>query len=327
MAHRLREGWYDLVPALIELDVLSPSAARELIARIVADGRPAGDLDGAAELCAELGHLPLAVKQAGAYMRQTHPSPAAYLELLRTDPAALYGQTARGADPQRTIAQIWRLTLDHLAATEPLTGDLLHVLAWWAPEDIPRGLPGPLGDPPCIAWCKPSPERTPDPRPVEYDGDPHRRPDDIDHARTQAATLLNHARPAGTSDPAQWPAWENLLPHITALADRTTTDTDTIDTALLLHGAAFFLDGQGAANRALTYFRRALLATERAMGDDHPETLTCRNNLAYAYQGVGDLGRAIPLYEEALADCERVLGGDHPITELVRGHLEAARDS
>ncbi|TDD38042.1 hypothetical protein E1287_07020 [Actinomadura sp. KC06] len=144
---RLREGWYDLAPALIELDALSASEAQELLARIVANGRPAADLDGAAELCAELGHLPLAVKQAGAYIRQTHLSPTAYLELLRTDPAALYDQAARGADPQRTTARIWRLTLDHLATTTPLAGDLLRILAWWAPEDIPRSLLVPLSDP------------------------------------------------------------------------------------------------------------------------------------------------------------------------------------
>ena len=41
--------------------------------------------------------------------------------------------------------------------------------------------------------------------------------------------------------------------------------------------------------------------TVRVLGEDHPDTLTSRNNLAGAYQAVGDLDRAIPLYEQTLA--------------------------
>lgn len=73
---RLREGWYDIVPALIELDVLSAPEAQELLASIVTAGRSSADLTGAAGLCAELGFLPLAIKQVGAFMhRRTYPRP------------------------------------------------------------------------------------------------------------------------------------------------------------------------------------------------------------------------------------------------------------
>ncbi|TDB90500.1 tetratricopeptide repeat protein [Actinomadura sp. KC216] len=340
---RLREGWYDLVPALIELDVLSPSEAQDLLARIVANGRPAADLDGAAELCAELGHLPLAIRQAGAYIRQTRLSPAAYLQLLHADPAALYDQTARGTDPQRTIARIWRLTLDHLATTTPLAGELLRILAWWAPDDIPRNLLEPLDAPVPLATALgdlaaysmitldadtiavhrllQAVARTPDPRPVEDDGDPHRRADDIDHARTQATALLSKVRPTMVNDPAQWPVWWTLLPHITALADHANPETDTINTALLLHWTAFFLQGQGAVERAITYYQRALTSRERMLGEDDPATLTSRNNLAVAYETAGDFGRAIPLYERTLADQVRVLGENHPSTLISRNNL------
>ncbi len=62
----------------------------------------------------------------------------------------------------------------------------------------------------------------------------------------------------------------------------------------------------------------------RVLGDDHPDTLTSRNNLAYAYQAAGDLGRAIPLYEQTLADRVRVLGDDHPDTLTSRNNLADA---
>ncbi|MFI0411099.1 tetratricopeptide repeat protein [Actinomadura sp. 3N508] len=342
---RLREGWDDLVPALIELDVLSPSEAQEMLARIVTNGRPVTELDGAAELCAELGHLPLAIKQAGAYMRQTHLSPDTYLRLLRADPAALYDQTARGADPQRTIARIWRLTLDHLVTTTPFAGDLLRILAWWAPDDIPRSLLDPLDDPVPIATALgdlaaynmitlgvdtiavhrlvQAVARTPDPRPAENDGDPHRRPDDIDQGRTEATALLNVACPT-TVDPAQWPVWQTLLPHITALADHTNPETDTSDTARLLNWTASFLDAQGVLDRAIAYFQRTVTERQRTLSEDHPDTLASRNNLASTYQAAGDLERAIPLHEQTLVDRTRVLGEDHPDTLVSRNNLAVA---
>jgi hypothetical protein len=70
----------------------------ELLTRIAVQGRPGADLDGAAELVAELGYLPLAVEQAAAYLRQNRLSPRGYLDLLAASPAVMYGQTARGAD-------------------------------------------------------------------------------------------------------------------------------------------------------------------------------------------------------------------------------------
>ncbi|MFT3875135.1 MAG: tetratricopeptide repeat protein [Propioniciclava sp.] len=62
----------------------------------------------------------------------------------------------------------------------------------------------------------------------------------------------------------------------------------------------------------------------RVLGNDHPSTLTSRNNLAYAYQAAGDLSRAIPLYQQTLNERERVLGNDHPSTLGSRNNLAYA---
>ena len=65
----------------------------------------------------------------------------------------------------------------------------------------------------------------------------------------------------------------------------------------------------------------------KILGDDHPQTLTSRNNLAYAYYSAGRLGEAIPLYEQVLADRVRVLGEDHPHTLASRNNLAGAYES
>ena len=65
----------------------------------------------------------------------------------------------------------------------------------------------------------------------------------------------------------------------------------------------------------------------KILGDDHPQTLTSRNNLAYAYYSAGRLDEAITLYEQVLADSVRVLGPDHPQTLASRNNLAGAYES
>jgi tetratricopeptide (TPR) repeat protein len=68
-------------------------------------------------------------------------------------------------------------------------------------------------------------------------------------------------------------------------------------------------------------------AAAATLGEDHPDTLTSRNNLAYAYQSAGRLADVIPLYERTLADRVRVLGEDHPQTLASRNNLAVAYKS
>ncbi|MET7339235.1 tetratricopeptide repeat protein [Nonomuraea sp. NPDC005650] len=349
---RLGEGWHQLGAQVLRLDVLGEQEAVELLARIVVPdlpsdivraspegGLPEG-LDGTAELVRELGCLPLAIEQASAYLHQTRLTPRAYLELLRKQPGVMYDRAARGADAERTIARLWRLTLDQLTGT-PLAGSVLRVLAWHGAEPIPRILLSGLGatepdvqhalgelaaynmitldrDAVAVHRLVQAVARTPDP------DDPHRQAADIDTARNQATSLLNAALPETPLDPADWPACRALLPHITALTDHASPDTDVITTARLLNQTGLFLLDQGAIGRAIACFERARSACERLLGGDHPHTLACRSNLAGAYESAGDLGRAIPLFEATLSDYERVFGGDHPDTLSSRNNLASA---
>ena len=60
------------------------------------------------------------------------------------------------------------------------------------------------------------------------------------------------------------------------------------------------------------------------LGEDHPNTLSIRNNLAGAYESAGRLTEAITLYEQVLPDSIRVLGEDHPHTLTSRNNLAGA---
>nr|WP_241755321.1 NB-ARC domain-containing protein [Actinomadura sp. RB99] len=250
---RLGQGWHRFGARVLRLDVLTAGQAVELLTRIATAGGSRVDLDGADELVTELGFLPLAIEQAAAYLQQNQLSPRQYLRYLADSPAAMYDLPAEGSDissgtgsDARTIA---RITLDQLAVGTPVAAELLRILAWYAPEAVPRTLldnlnevderkqfaapllQDALGKLAAYNMITLTPDsitvhrlvqavaRTPDDNPA--DGDPHRRADDITAARDTATRLLNHARPQDYSDPPSWPQWRRLLPHIDALADHT----------------------------------------------------------------------------------------------------------
>ncbi|TQM82448.1 NB-ARC domain-containing protein [Saccharothrix saharensis] len=331
-------GWQGI--ATIPLDVLPAEEAVELLTRIVRAERPDADLTDADRLCEELGWLPLAIEQAGAYLAQNRITPLAYLDLLRRYPARMFTATAEGGDAQRTMARVWHVTLDRLADT-PLAGRVLRHLAWYAPDAIPRTLLAGVFDEPDLSEALgrlaaysmitltgdtigvhrlvQALTRTPDPT------DPHRQPTDIAHARDTTATALTTAL-TGTDPrlPADWPVFQTVLPHARALLDHTHPDTDTEPLCRLANDLGVYLDGQGDTTTAITLHTRAAHSHQRLRGPDHPDTLASRHNLAGAYESAGDLGRAIPLYEAVLADVERVLGPDHPSTLASRNNLAYA---
>ena len=110
---RRATGWHHVGAAALRLGVFEPGEALVLLAGILRTAPD--DLDGGAELCAELGFLPLAISQAGAYMDQNHLGPRDYLRLLAEHPAHLYATGDEDTVSERTIARIWRVTLDRLA--------------------------------------------------------------------------------------------------------------------------------------------------------------------------------------------------------------------
>ncbi|WP_132370465.1 tetratricopeptide repeat protein [Nocardia alba] len=332
---------------VISLDVLAVDKAEELLTGLITAGGPR-DLDGVAELCEALGYLPLAVKQAGAYLAQARfTSPHAYLQLLNDQPGLTFDRAAAGTDPQRTIARIWRVTLDRIAETDPAAVELLRILAWYAPDNIPLPLcrsttdpvtgdaalglltvysmiiPDPTGKGLSIHRLVQAVARTPDPT------DLHRDSVSIERARTVAADTLHNTLP-NWQDPTTWPIWRSLLPHIEALTSHPASDdidSLTVQIAAIRNTAGLFLEGQGQHASASNYFHHALTARRRILGDDHPDTLHSRSNLAGTYESAGRITEATTLYKQIFEDSERIMGSDHPDTLNSRNNLAGAYES
>ncbi|MGV9594719.1 tetratricopeptide repeat protein [Streptomyces tendae] len=139
---RLTTGWSAAgASTVVRLDVLDPGDSLKLLTRIAVADHPGRDMSDAAGLCEELGHLPLAVEQAGAYLAQNpFITPRAYRELLARQPGRMLGRGAVNTPAERTIARIWDVTLDRVSQIQPEAASLLRVLAWFAPDHIPTAL-------------------------------------------------------------------------------------------------------------------------------------------------------------------------------------------
>jgi tetratricopeptide (TPR) repeat protein len=144
-----RRGGYGQLGTVLDLDVMDPVEAVGLLRTRVPDI----DAGVAGQIAQELGRLPLALEQAGAYIDQTGIPPAEYLTLLRTRGAALHGR-GQPANHHETIATLWELSLERVSTQDAAAVQLLDVCADMAPDPIPLDLftghpdqlPEPLAD-------------------------------------------------------------------------------------------------------------------------------------------------------------------------------------
>ncbi|MFF7251548.1 FxSxx-COOH system tetratricopeptide repeat protein [Embleya sp. NPDC008237] len=338
---RRSTGWHHLATTL----TLTPPTREETVELFhrILPRHDRGPDDDTAAVCAELGDLPLALEQAAAYCAETGTTAREYLDLLRAWPAEMFAASPEQGDPSRTIARVWRITLDRLTRT-PLAGDVLRSLAWWAPDDIPRRL---LDD---FAGATPPQVNTAIGRLIAYsminrnadrlsvhrlvqavartpdDEDPHRRDVDIDAARVVATVHLERALPSDWRDPALWPVWRELLPHVDALVNNAAPETDTDYTAGLLSRAGNHLHDQGAARTAVDRLERAL-DVMRDRGEEGVPTLRLFSDLAAAHVTAGDPDKAVELHTHILAVRARRRGEDDPETSNSRNNLASALQS
>jgi hypothetical protein len=130
-----RRGGFGSLGPVMDLDVIAlPDAVRLLRARVPDLDQSAGEA-----IAEELGRLPLALEQAAAYLDRTGMPGEEYLPLLRARAAELYA-LGRVASRTDTIATLWNLSLDRVAAEDPAAIQLLEICSYLAPEPVPLDL-------------------------------------------------------------------------------------------------------------------------------------------------------------------------------------------
>src|SRR6266852_1110811 len=93
--------------------------------------------DLAIQVSQELGGLPLALDQAGAYLEATGTALAAYQQIYQQHRTALLAQRrAQGTDHPEPVASTWSLSFARVEESNPAAADLLRLCAYLAPDAI-----------------------------------------------------------------------------------------------------------------------------------------------------------------------------------------------
>jgi len=324
----------------VEVGVFRPVESVDFLSQRIASTDPATET----ALVAELGHLPLAIEQAAAYMGQTGMTAAEYLPLFRRRRGQLL---QRGApdDHSGTIDTTWRLARAELEALSAAHVQLLDLCAFLAPEDIP------------IALLR----TDPDSLPVELRttvSDDLLLEDAISEIRKyslltraqdrltmhclvqavvasslsssdraawqrRAAQLELSWAPGTVEDRATWPTWELLVPHIrvcaAAMAEAGKAPDGFID---LLHRASSYLVSRASFAEAGRLLRDALsIGQAMSVDQQSPEIGRTLTELGEVLERTGDLKGALSAQERALAILQRSYGPDDPWVARALGRL------
>jgi hypothetical protein len=336
-----RAGW-DSVAAPVEVGFFRREESAGLLRQRTGSLSPAE----ADTLADALGDRPLAVAQAAALIRLSPQEPLpfqtaapAQAATSRPDPnppTAAPISNQRQTDPPTTTgrpgtnpsaASATRIAIDRLESDRPAAAQLLCLCSVLGTEPIPADLftrsldrlPGPLGEIAPTGFSAlvqalrahglaEGGQTHPLVREVVRDqlGDAAARV-----CREYAGILVAAAVPADVEDPATWPRWTALAPHLLAADPAASTNP-----AL-----------RAAAGRLVRYLLRraeprpalSIAATlhgswRRLLGPDHPHTLAAATWRAHALLTLGQVREAQDLTTDTAARCRAVLGDDHPDT-------------
>jgi DNA-binding XRE family transcriptional regulator/tetratricopeptide (TPR) repeat protein len=327
-------GWAELA-APVEVDVLARAESVALLQARVA-GLGGADAD---RLAAGLGDLPLALAQAAGFMAGTGTPAQEYLGLLQTRAGPLLDQAVPGSYP-RSLAAATGLIAARLADDDPPAAELARLCAFLAPDPIPEtlftGAPGELpgglaaraADP--LAWRQTLARLTRQwlARADQHGLQMHRltqailrdqlTPAQAAATRNRTEAILAASHPGDPENPATWPRWARLMPHLLA-ADLAATGSPGLR-QLACHGCYCLLErGDYRAALALTSDLRPRWRDR--LGADHEHTLEIAHHLARALHEMGRFAEARDLDQDTLDRRRRVLGQDHPRTLDSAQHL------
>lgn len=332
-------GW-DEIGASIKLPTLPRADSIQLLTEHSGDG----DTTTADALATALGDLPLALEHARAYVKQKSITLAAYLDLFKTRHADLWKKTSKPQNYHSTVATTWDISFHQVAEQSPSAADLLNLIAFFAPDDIPLDviqagkeyLPEPLAgtvvDPLALNSAIATlgryslVERKNDNLSVHRLVQTVTRDHLTDESRKQwaeaAINMVNAAYPFDSDDVRTWTDCARLLQH--GLASAAHAETESVapeQTARLLSQMGLYVSNRAQFAVAKTLFERALAIDERQFGPDHPKVATRLNNLGSVLQDLGDLQGAKAYLERALAIDEKQFGPDHPTVATIVNNL------
>jgi tetratricopeptide (TPR) repeat protein len=289
------------------------------------------------QLLEKLGGLPLALVQAGAYLRVTGTSVDEYLQHYGETWAALMNlqnEFPLQEYAERSVLTTWRMSYQQVRVTKPEAADLLDLWAFLSPGDIWYELKASISEreaatglgrltfrhllgilasyslatpdvqqqrfsihPVVHAWCL-----------HNIDGLEER-----EELCEQAVSLVVGMIPPSKSEEDMAVA-RRLLPHARMAADRHLEMAEYEGLEDESHDIAYFLSDWESSRAVERLYLRALRGYEEALGAKHTSTLDIVNNLGILYWQQGKPKEAEAMYMRALRGKEEALGAKHTST-------------
>jgi tetratricopeptide (TPR) repeat protein len=348
--------------ALIPIGVFTPAESLAYLITKLGPHQPTRPdiLNGAARLADDLGHLPVAVAQAAAYIvDDRNLTCVTYRTRFADQRHRLQDLSPHGlpGDYTRPLTVTLAMSVDAADSLSPtgLARPLLVLLALLDGNGVPQSL---IATQSLLNYLTIAGKSA---RPVDADraGDAlaallrfnlatltpptpsgvtmvavHRLVQRAIRDQAQPELLTDAVNTAAISLISVWPDVERdgqlsqaLRGSTLALLDHGEDQFWQRDVHPLLLRAGRSLTDAGLVGPAVSYWQR--LAERAASGLDpgHPQTLTIRENLANAYLEAGRLSEAISMSEQMVTDRERIHGRDHPDTLRSQNNLAAAYES
>jgi tetratricopeptide (TPR) repeat protein len=289
----------------------------------------------AREIADEVGGLPLALDQAGAYIEETACGLADYLKVLRERSQALLDRRGGLDSDHRSVAKTFLMSFEKLQKMNPAAAELLQAAAFLLPDAIPEEIfiTGAAQFGPELSAAAADPlkwndaiacalkfsllERDPEKKLLAV----HRMVQAVLKSRMteeerkalaeQEMRAVNAAFPYPEFE--NWAQCERLVPSAqlcAALVDEHRLSSD--EAARLLNAAGYYLRQRARNTEAEPLYQSSLSITQALHGPDHPEVAIRLNNLAALLQATNRLAEAEPLMRRALDIDERAYGSDHP---------------
>ncbi|KAL8942220.1 MAG: hypothetical protein Q9211_001487, partial [Gyalolechia sp. 1 TL-2023] len=296
------------------------------------------------KLVQRLGKLPLALVQAGTYMRETKTGCSTYLDLYEKSWIQLAAETPRLRDYENgSIQTTWMISYNRIRDSNPTAGKLLQLWAYLDRQDVwyELFLPGSVGFPEC-EWLQElaqseigfkgvirsllayslieSHQHTESYsiHPVVHDwctetiSEDKTISDGNGNLITIALTIIGTAAPSDHSESEYWLLQQRLLPH----AERCVKQLDNFDLFNRLeslvasdafHNLGLLYADRGKYTEAEKMYQRALDGREKELGYDTEIV----NNLGCLYADQGKHAEAEKMYQRALDGYERAWDPNH----------------
>jgi hypothetical protein len=131
----------DLSTYALPLDVLDPEAAHMLLVdRASIKTQTSDDHQHVALIVKELGFLPLAIDQAGAYIQTRRKSLSEYYSMYQAHQASLLDYRSNMLKNEKTVMTTWEVSFNKIEGESPVVAEFFLLLCQFGPGGIPEAL-------------------------------------------------------------------------------------------------------------------------------------------------------------------------------------------